>query len=75
MAQYMQRLVKERREMILEVLQYDQVKDMEQYRELMGMLKTLDFFLQELSSLLDKQEHIDDWRVNRYRLRCGKRRR
>tara|TARA_S200002703_G_scaffold128262_2_gene115028 strand:+ start:1375 stop:1557 length:183 start_codon:yes stop_codon:yes gene_type:complete len=60
MAQYMQRLVKERREMILEVLQYDQVKDMEQYRELMGMLKTLDFFLQELSSLLDKQEHIDD---------------
>ena len=51
MAQYMQRLVKERREMILEVLQY---------RELMGMLKTLDFFLQELSSLLDKQEHIDD---------------
>jgi len=60
MAQYMQRLAKERREMILEVLEHDQVKDMEQYRELMGMLKTLNYFLQELSSLLDKQEHIDD---------------
>ena len=60
MAQYMQRLAKERREMILEVLEHDQVKDMEQYRELMGMLKNLNYFLQELSSLLDKQEHIDD---------------
>ena len=30
MAQYMQRLAKERREMILEVLEHDQVKDMEQ---------------------------------------------
>lgn len=60
MAQYMQRLAKERREMILEVLEHDQVTNMEQYRELMGMLKTLNYFLQELSSLLDKQEHIDD---------------
>lgn len=60
MAQYMQRLARERREMIVEVLEHDQVKNMEQYRELMGMLKTLDYFLQELSSLLDKQEHIDD---------------
>lgn len=60
MAQYMQRLVKDRREMILNVLQHDQVTNMEQYRELMGMMKTLDFFTQELSSLLDKQEQIDD---------------
>jgi len=60
MAQYMQRLAKERREMILEVLEHDQVTNMEQYRELMGMIKTLNYFLQELSSLLDKQEQIDD---------------
>jgi len=60
MAQYMQRLAKERREMILEVLEHDQVTNMEQYRELMGMLKTLNYFLQELSSLLNEQEHIDD---------------
>jgi|TARA_R100001224_G_C3917329_1_gene114051 predicted CopG family antitoxin len=60
MAQYMQRLIKDRREMILDVLQHDQVTNMEQYRELMGMKKTLDFFSQELSSLLDKQEQIDD---------------
>jgi len=60
MAQYMQRLIKDRREMILDVLQHDQVTNMEQYRELMGMKKTLDFFSQELSSLLDKQEQIND---------------
>ena len=60
MAQYMQRLAKERRDLVLEVLEHDQVKNMEQYRELMGMLNTLNYFLQELSSLLDKQEQIDD---------------
>lgn len=60
LAQNLQRLAKERRTMILEVLEHDGVTNMEQYRELMGMLKTLNYFLQELSSLLDKQEHIDD---------------
>lgn len=60
LAQSLQRLAKERREMVLEVLEHDGVQSMEQYRELMGMLKTLNYFLQELSSLLDKQEQFDD---------------
>ena len=60
LAQTLQRLAKERREMILEVLEHDGVTNMEQYRELMGMIKTLNYFLQELSSLLNEQEHIDD---------------
>jgi hypothetical protein len=46
--------------MVLEVLEHDGVQSMEQYRELMGMLKTLNYFLQELSSLLNEQEQFDD---------------
>jgi|TARA_A100001391_G_scaffold105467_1_gene70554 hypothetical protein len=60
LAQSLQRLAKERREMVLEVLEHDGVQSMEQYRELMGMLKTLNYFLQELSSLLNEQEQFDD---------------
>tara|TARA_Y100000004_G_scaffold197383_1_gene271677 strand:+ start:3077 stop:3178 length:102 start_codon:yes stop_codon:yes gene_type:complete len=33
---------------------------MEMYRELMGNLDSLDFIEQELKSLLEKQELIDD---------------
>jgi hypothetical protein len=33
---------------------------MEMYRELMGNLDSLDFIEQELKSLLDKQELLDD---------------
>jgi len=33
---------------------------MEHYRELMGMLSALNHVEQELKSLLDKQEHLDD---------------
>ena len=60
LAQSLQRLAKERRERVLEVLEHDGVQSMEQYRELMGMLKTLNYFLQELSSLLNEQEQFDD---------------
>ena len=60
LAQSLQRLAKERREMVLEVLEHDGVQSMEHYRELMGMLKTLNYFLQELSSLLNEQEQFDD---------------
>ena len=33
---------------------------MEHYRELMGMLRALEYIDQELKSLLEKQEHADD---------------
>jgi len=39
---------------------YDNVKNIEQYRELMGNLKALDHVEQELKGLLDKQERSND---------------
>lgn len=54
------KLIRERRETILDVLQYNNVKDMEQYRELMGNLDALSHVEQELKSLLDKQEQSID---------------
>ena len=54
------RIVKERRQAIYDLLIYDNLSSMEQYRELMGNLKALDHVEQELKSLLDKQERSDD---------------
>ena len=53
------RIIKERRQAVQDLLIYDNVKNMEQYRELMGNLKALDHVEQELKSLLDKQERND----------------
>ena len=50
------RIIKERRQAIYDLLIYDNVNSLEQYRELMGNLKALDHVEQELESLLDKQE-------------------
>ena len=50
------RIVQDRRLAVHDLLVYDNVKNMEQYRELMGNLKALDHVEQELKSLLDKQE-------------------
>jgi hypothetical protein len=54
------RLIKERRSLVLDVLQYNNVKSMEHYRELMGELKALELVEQELKGLLEKQERQDD---------------
>ena len=54
------RIVKERRQAIYDLLIYDNVNSMEQYRELMGNLKALAHVEQELKSLLDKQEQSID---------------
>jgi|TARA_R100001463_G_scaffold52463_1_gene103241 hypothetical protein len=54
------RIVKDRRQAIYDLLIYDNVNSMEQYRELMGNLKALDHVEQELKSLLDKQEQSND---------------
>ena len=53
------RIVKDRRQAIYDLLIYDNVSSIEQYRELMGNLKALDHVEQELKSLLDKQERND----------------
>ena len=54
------RLLKEKRSVVVDTLEFGEVKDMEQYRELMGWLRALAFIEQELKSLLEKQEHVDD---------------
>ena len=54
------RILRERRQGILDLMQYGNVKSMEQYRELMGNLECLNHVEQELKSLLDKQERSDD---------------
>ncbi len=54
------RIVREHRATIENLLVYDNVKNMEQYRELMGQLKALEHVEQELKSLLEKQEQLDD---------------
>ena len=53
------RIVRDRRLAVQDLLIYDNVKNMEQYRELRGNLKALDHVEQELKSLLDKQERND----------------
>ena len=54
------RLIKERRSVVLDALQFNSVKNMEHYRELMGELSALELIEQELKSLLEKQERNDD---------------
>ena len=54
------RIIKERRKAVQDLLIYDNVKNIEQYRELMGNLKSLDHVEQELKGLLDKQERSND---------------
>ena len=50
------RIIRERRQGVQDLLIYDNVKNMEQYRELMGNLASLNHVEQELKGLLDKQE-------------------
>jgi len=54
------RVLRERRQSVVDLMIYGNVKSMEQYRELMGNLECLNHVEQELKSLLDKQERSDD---------------
>ena len=54
------RIIKERRQGVVDVMMYGNVKSMEQYRELMGNMEALSHVEQELKSLLDKQEQSVD---------------
>mgnify|MGYP003154526551 FL=1 len=54
------RIIKDKRNNILDLLQYGNVKSMENYRELMGNLEALAYVEQELKSLLTKQEQNDE---------------
>jgi len=54
------RILRERRQSVVDLMIYGNVKSMEQYRELMGNLECLNHVEQELKSLLDKQERSND---------------
>lgn len=54
------RIIKDKRNNIVDLLQYGNVKSMENYRELMGNLEALAYVEQELKSLLAKQEQNDE---------------
>ena len=59
-AVFVQRTIADRRQHILDVLENDGIKSMEQYATLMGELNALELVRQELTSQLEKQEHMDD---------------
>jgi|TARA_R110000796_G_scaffold237895_1_gene358091 hypothetical protein len=59
-SEYVIKIIKDRRNHILDMLSSDGVKNMEHYKELMGNLSSLEHIEQELKSLLNKQERIDD---------------
>lgn len=54
------RIIKDRRQGVVDLMQFGNVKSMEQYRELMGNMEALNHVEQELKGLLDKQERSDD---------------
>ena len=54
------RIIRERRQGVVDLMQYGNVKSMEQYRELMGNMESLNHVEQELKGLLDKQEQFND---------------
>jgi len=58
--QFIQKKVKERKSNILDVLENNGISSMEQYSYLMGELNSLNYVQQELSDLLEKQEHTND---------------
>jgi len=60
LVQFIQKVIKERRTQVLELLENNSVKSMEQYQNLMGELSALNYVAQELSGLLEKQEQLND---------------
>ena len=60
LAEVVFRVLRERRQNCAEFMLNGNVKSMEHYRELMGNLECLNHVEQELKSLLDQQELMDD---------------
>ena len=60
LAQAIYRIIDDRKSFVQEQLLFDQIKNMEQYREMMGNLSALNHVEQELKGLLDKQEQSND---------------
>ena len=60
LVQFIQRLIKDRRTQILEILENNQVKSMEQYQHLMGEIAAFNHIAQELSGLLEQKGQLND---------------
>ena len=60
LVQFVQKTIKERRQSVREILENNGVQSMEQYQMLMGEMDALFYVEQELTSLIQKQEQIDD---------------
>ena len=54
------RIIKDRRQGVVDLMQFGNVASMEQYRELMGNMEALNHVEQELKGLLEKQERSHD---------------
>ena len=59
-AQFVQRAIKDRKSLVLDTLENNGIRTMEQYQLCMGELNALTFIAEELSALLERQEHMDD---------------
>ena len=60
LTQHIQKIIRDRKTVVRDVLDNNGISTMEQYRELMGELNGLNYVLQELSGLLEKQERLDN---------------
>jgi 5,10-methenyltetrahydromethanopterin hydrogenase len=60
LVQFIQKIIKERKRQVLDLLENNGINSMEQYSSLMGELNSLNYVQQELSDLLEKQEHMHD---------------
>jgi len=58
--QFIKKIIKERKRQVLDLLENNGINSMEQYASLMGELNSLNYIQQELSDLLEKQEHMHD---------------
>ena len=57
--QFVYKVIRERRTQIVDILENNGIKDIEQYRELMGELNGLNLLRHELSDMLEKQERLN----------------
>ena len=60
LAQFIQKIIRGRRQNVREILENNGVQSMEQYQKLMGEMDALFYVEEELTSLLQKQEQIDE---------------
>lgn len=55
-----QKVIRNRKQSVREILESNGVQSMEQYQKLMGEMDALFYVEEELTSLLQKQEQIDE---------------